>query len=334
MFQIYTEELEQAVFSEGPEILNGKAVAKMMLLQLQGLSTALQGLGITPKLAVVQIGNDIASNVYIRHKVRACAQIGIESEHIHKPTIDGEALRNLLESLNRDASVHGILLQLPLPGEIDGAEALLAITPEKDVDGFHPVNLGGLMAGRALLEPCTPRGVMTLLRAARVDLRGKRATVIGRSVIVGRPMSLMLARANATVTLCHRHTLGLEKEVARADVLVVATGMPGLVRGEWIKEGAVVIDVGISRVNSSLVGDVDFDGARKRGALITPVPGGVGPMTVATLMENTLRATCIQNDLVLKNGHLLTAKEAGCVYDRLENLGYTRLSVLPHSTGG
>ena len=215
----------------------------------------------------------------------------------------------LLDRLNDDRDVNGILLQLPLPDQLNAQRAILEIDPRKDVDGFHPVNLGFLMAHTSELEPCTPRGIMTMLRATGQSCQGKHAVVIGRSMIVGRPMSQMLVRAHATVTTCHRHTANLEPHVRDADILVVATGVPGLVKGDWIKEGAIVCDVGMNRQDGRLCGDVEFDAALERAAYITPVPGGVGPMTVATLLENTVRATCRAHGIAVDHGEVVAIEE-------------------------
>ncbi|RAL23572.1 bifunctional 5,10-methylene-tetrahydrofolate dehydrogenase/5,10-methylene-tetrahydrofolate cyclohydrolase [Lujinxingia litoralis] len=317
VFDIVTQPLQEAV-RRGPEgVLDGRAVADALLEQVQSATQQLARRGITPTLAVVRAGDDMASDIYVRHKERACARVGIAFRHEHLPaTVREDEIVEVLSRLNADPNVHGILLQLPLPGEMNGADILTAIDPQKDVDGFHPLNLGGLMSGRAVLEPCTPRGVMTLLSSAGVELTGKRAVVIGRSVIVGRPMSLMLARANATVTLCHRHTRNLDRIVSEAEILVVATGVAGLVKGSWVREGAVVIDVGISRVEGKVRGDVEFEAARKQAALITPVPRGVGPMTVATLMENVVRAVCVRHGLVVRAGELVEAASVGVCFDK------------------
>lgn len=304
VFQLQIAALKKAVIDAEPGKLDGKLVSEAVLEQVKAGVQALGGRGIVPCLAVLQVGDDPASQVYVRNKVRMCERVGIESRHFHLPgTVNSAELNALLDELNRDVGVNGILLQLPIPEEISPQEAMMHIAPEKDVDGFHPFNLGCLSSGRAELEPCTPRGIMTLLEAAGVECRGKRAVVIGRSVIVGRPIAQMLVRADCTVTVCHRYTEDLESEVRRADIVVVATGVPELVRGAWIKPGAVVIDVGITRTESGkLVGDVEFDEAIKRASLTTPVPGGVGPMTVATLLENTVRATCLQHFVRIVDG--------------------------------
>lgn len=320
------ESLRDVLRQGPPGLLDGKAVAAALTGQLKELVRQLRARHIVPRLAVVQVGHDVASTIYIRHKVKACLEVGIEEMHRHLPEDASPAdLLEALQELNSDPTIHGVLLQLPIPEEMDATEAMLTIDPRKDVDGFHPVNLGGLMSRRALLEPCTPTGVLTLLEAAGIDPAGKSAVVIGRSLIVGRPMALMLTRANATVTLCHRFTPNLAEVVRGAEILVVATGVAGLIPGEWIRPGAVVIDVGISRVEGRLRGDVRFEEARERAAWITPVPRGVGPMTVATLMENTIRATCIQEGLVARQGKIFPADELGCRYEQTQNLTFTRL---------
>ena len=277
--------------------MDGNAVARALRGEVSRAVGLLNERGIRPKLSVVLVGEDPASQIYVRHKVRACEETGIESDQRVLPGSTPAAdVYGLLEDLSRDDSVYGVLLQLPVPEHIDPIRAIDSIAADHDVDGFHPTNLGRLMAWRGTVEPCTPRGVMTMLRAYGVECRGKRAVVVGRSIGVGRPMAQMLVRADATVTVCHRHTGDLRAEVERADLLVVATGVPHLVKGDWVKEGAIVVDVGITRNEAgSLVGDVEFEVARERAALITPVPGGVGPMTVATLMENTVRAACARH---------------------------------------
>lgn len=286
--------------SERAGLLDGRAVAAALRAEVRRGVALLREAGITPRLDVVLIGDDPASQIYVRHKVRACAEVGIESRtHLLPIDVEEATLNDLLDTLSAAPDVYGILLQLPVPPQIDTLAAIERISAERDVDGFHSNNLGMLMARRALLEPCTPRGVMTLLRAYDVELEGRRAVVVGRSLGVGRPMAQMLIRANATVTVCHRHTADLQDVVRDAELLVVATGVPELVRGSWIRDGAVVVDIGISRGANGLVGDVEFTAARQRARLISPVPGGVGPMTVATLMENTLTAACARHELTI-----------------------------------
>jgi methylenetetrahydrofolate dehydrogenase (NADP+)/methenyltetrahydrofolate cyclohydrolase len=282
-----------------------------VLAQVERASQSLAGRGIRPHLSVVRVGDDPASDIYVRHKIRACEKVGIASSHIHLPADISQAdLLARLDELNADAEVNGILVQLPLSEHHSPQQAIMEIDPRKDVDGFHPHNLGCLVVGRTELEPCTPRGIMTMLRAAGVECRGKNAVVVGRSMIVGRPMVQMLVRADATVTACHKYTEDLADHVRRADIVVVATGVAGLIKGEWVKPGAVIVDVGMTRrEDGTLHGDVEFDAARERASLITPVPGGVGPMTVATLMENTIRATCAYHRLAIRRGELCDAAD-------------------------
>ncbi len=245
-----------------------------------------------PGLAVVMVGEDPASAIYVRNKRKACEDAGIRSVAYDLPTDTGqEALDALIAGLNEDPTIDGILVQLPLPAQLDARRVIEAVDPAKDVDGFHPYNIGRLAQRIPLLRPCTPAGVMRLLQAYDIPVRGHNAVVIGASNIVGRPMALELLLAGATTTICHRFTRDLAAELARAEIVVVAVGKPGLVRGEWILPGATVIDVGMNRLpDGRLCGDVEFDAAVERAAWITPVPGGVGPMTVAMLMKNTLDA--------------------------------------------
>ena len=275
-------------------ILDGKAIADSLLIQIQHAVNARIAEGKPrPGLAVILVGSNPASTLYVRNKRRACAIAGVaDMAHDLPENTSQEALLALIDRLNADPEVDGILVQLPLPAQIDPDTVIDHIDPAKDVDGFHPYNLGRLAQRRPTLRPCTPYGVMRLLAATEVELRGKEAVVIGASNIVGRPMALELLMANCTVTVCHSATQNLSSHVARADVLVTAVGRPEMVRGEWIKPGALVIDVGINRLpDGRITGDVDFSGAMERAAWITPVPGGVGPMTVATLLQNTLEAS-------------------------------------------
>ncbi len=246
----------------------------------------------TPGLAVVQVGEDPASSVYVGSKRRACGEVGFHSESHDLPETTSQAqLLALIDRLNGDPAIDGILVQLPLPNAIDADAVIERIDPAKDVDGFHPYNIGRLALRSPQLRPCTPRGIMTLLEHTGIELAGLDAVVVGQSNIVGRPMALELLAARCTVTVCHSRTRDLADKVARADVVVAAVGKPAFVRGNWIREGALVIDVGINRLpNGRLTGDVEFDAARERAGWITPVPGGVGPMTVATLLENTVDA--------------------------------------------
>lgn len=273
--------------------IDGKKVAQQVRDQVKaGVQARLAAGYRAPGLAVVLVGNDPASEVYVGSKRRACEEVGIISKAYDLPASATQAeLEALIDQLNEDASVDGILVQLPLPEGLDAQALLERINPFKDVDGFHPFNMGRLAQRNPALRPCTPRGVITLLESIQLDTYGKNAVVVGASNIVGRPMSLELLLAGSTTTVCHRFTTDLQSHVERADILVVAVGRPNFIPGAWIKPGAVVIDVGINRLPSGqLVGDVEFTAAAARAAYITPVPGGVGPMTVATLMQNTLQA--------------------------------------------
>ncbi|WP_181712591.1 bifunctional methylenetetrahydrofolate dehydrogenase/methenyltetrahydrofolate cyclohydrolase FolD [Vibrio tarriae] len=245
-----------------------------------------------PGLAVVLVGEDPASQVYVGSKRRACEEVGFVSKSFDLPaTANEEALLSLVEELNNDPQIDGILVQLPLPAGIDTTKVLESIHPEKDVDGFHPYNVGRLAQRIPKLRSCTPKGIITLLERYNIPLRGKHAVIVGASNIVGRPMTLELLLAGCTTTTCHRFTQDLEGHIRQADVLVVAVGKPNFIPGAWIKEGAIVVDVGINRLDTGkLVGDVEYDVARTRASFITPVPGGVGPMTVASLIENTMMA--------------------------------------------
>ncbi|HTC28303.1 bifunctional methylenetetrahydrofolate dehydrogenase/methenyltetrahydrofolate cyclohydrolase FolD [Dyella sp.] len=274
-------------------ILDGKRIAQEVLERIAKRVSERKAQGLDePGLAVVLVGNDAASSVYVRNKRKACHQVGFRSFDYDLPSTTTEAqLFALIDRLNVDPAVHGILVQSPLPDHIDEDALVDRIDPNKDVDGFQAVNVGRLALRRFGLRPCTPKGVMTLLGHTDRPVRGQHAVVVGVSNHVGRPLVLELLIAGCTTTCCHRFTHDLETYVRQADILVVAVGKPGLVKGEWIKPGAVVVDVGINRLEDGrLVGDVDFDIAAQRASWITPVPGGVGPMTVATLMENTLEA--------------------------------------------
>jgi len=275
------------------KILDGKALAAKLrqTLQQQVQTRIEQGLR-PPGLAVVVVGDNPASQVYVRHKRNACAEVGILLKALDLPeNTSQKELLTLLEQLNDDDEIDGILVQLPLPAQIDSELVIERIVPHKDVDGFHPYNVGRLALRMPLLRSCTPKGIMTLLAHTGVNLAGLDAVIIGQSNIVGRPMALELLAARCTITVCHSRTRDLATKVQNADIVVVATGKPALVSGDWIKPGAIVIDVGMNRLeNGRLVGDVDFATASQRASWITPVPGGVGPMTVATLLENTLQA--------------------------------------------
>nr|WP_298058225.1 bifunctional methylenetetrahydrofolate dehydrogenase/methenyltetrahydrofolate cyclohydrolase FolD [uncultured Halomonas sp.] len=281
------------------QLIDGKAIAATVRQQVAVKVAARRQAGArAPGLAVVVVGDDPASQVYVNNKHRACEQAGIISLlHALPSDTSQHDLEALVDQLNNDPTVDGILVQLPLPKHLNAGPILERIRPDKDVDGFHPYNLGRLAQRLPALRPCTPKGIMTLLAQSDIAIRGLDATVVGASNIVGRPMALELMLAGCTTTVCHRFTRNLEEHVRRADILVAAVGKPGLIKGEWIKPGAVVIDVGINRQeDGSLIGDIDFAAAAERASFITPVPGGVGPMTVATLLENTLEAA-EQHDL-------------------------------------
>lgn len=268
-------------------LIDGKARAGEIMAKLK---EEIARKKITPGLAVVLVGENPASEVYVRNKIKACLEVGIKSLDNKLPETTSEAeLLKLIEKLNNDKNVHGILVQLPLPKQIDSDKVLNAIDPSKDVDGFHPVNLGRLLSGQNGLRPCTPLGVMDLIDFTGVDIKGKNAVVVGRSNIVGKPVAVMLLERHATVTVCHSRTQDLPGVVKNADIVVAAIGKPNFIKGDWIKKGAVVIDVGINRLEGGkLTGDVDFNEASKNAAWITPVPGGVGPMTIAMLLKNTV----------------------------------------------
>jgi len=273
-------------------IIDGKKQASLIREEVARDVLALKKRGIEPGLAVVQVGQNPASQVYVRNKRTACRKAGIESfSHDLSEDTSEEALLKLVEKLNGDKKVHGILVQLPLPGHIDSSKVIEAIRPSKDVDGFHPENVGLLTLGRPCLRPCTPSGIIHLIESTGIEISGKRACVLGRSNIVGKPVAMMLMARNATVTVCHSRTQSIDEEVGRSDIVVAAIGKPVFVKGSWIREGAVVIDVGINRLeDGSLAGDVEFQEASERAAFITPVPGGVGPMTIAMLLKNTVTA--------------------------------------------
>lgn len=275
------------------KLIDGNARAKAIreTIKQQVQARIDKGLRV-PGLAVILVGNDPASEVYVAHKRKDCEQVGIISKAFDLPKTTGQQeLLELIDNLNNDNTVDGILVQLPLPAGLSANEVLERIDPKKDVDGFHPFNVGRLAQRIPLLRPCTPAGVIDLLEGTGIDLHGQHAVIVGASNIVGRPMGLELLLKGSTVTTCHRFTKDTEDHVRRADIVIVAVGKPGIVKGEWIKEGAIVIDVGINRsADGKLIGDVDFDEAAKRASYITPVPGGVGPMTRAKLLENTLFA--------------------------------------------
>lgn len=280
------------------KLLKGKEVSDRIKDELKEEVAELKGRGIHPGLAVILVGDDPASKVYVNNKKKACEYIGIKSFEYLLPAETSETeLLELIERLNSDPEVSGILCQLPLPGHIDETVVINAIAPSKDVDAFHPVNVGKIMTGDYDFVPCTPAGVMELIKESGVDVEGKECVVVGRSNIVGKPMAMLLLHKNGTVTICHSRTANLAEKTKNADVLVAAVGIPNFIKGDMIKPGAVVIDVGINRVApKKLVGDVEFETAEKVAAAITPVPGGVGPMTIAMLMKNTVKAAVKQNE--------------------------------------
>ncbi|MBV7562599.1 bifunctional methylenetetrahydrofolate dehydrogenase/methenyltetrahydrofolate cyclohydrolase FolD [Pseudomonas sp. sia0905] len=275
------------------QLIDGKAIAANIRQQIAQRVAERREQGLrAPGLAVILVGSDPASQVYVAHKRKDCEEVGfISRAYDLSAETSQDELRDLIDSLNEDASIDGILLQLPLPAHLDASLLLERIRPDKDVDGFHPYNIGRLAQRMPLLRPCTPKGIMTLLASTGQDLYGMHAVVVGASNIVGRPMALELLLGGCTVTITHRFTKDLAGHVAQADIVVVAAGKPGLVKGEWVKEGTIVIDVGINRqADGKLIGDVVYETALPRAGWITPVPGGVGPMTRACLLENTLHA--------------------------------------------
>ena len=279
------------------KIIDGKKLAKTTRENLKVEVEELKVNGINPKLAVIMVGNNSASQIYVRNKSRACDEVGIEFEEYLLPTTTEQSeLLNLIDKLNNQEDINGILLQSPIPDGLDINEAFRKISPEKDVDGFHPVNVGKLVLGQDTFVSCTPYGIMRMFEAYNIDLEGKNAVVIGRSNIVGKPMSHCLLNKNATVTICHSRTKNLAEITKRADILVAAIGKAEFVKADMVKEGVVVIDVGINRTEEGkLKGDVDFENVSKKASYITPVPGGVGPMTIAMLMNNVVKAAKMQN---------------------------------------
>lgn len=280
------------------KILSGKEVSARIKEELKNEADKLKAQGIMPGLAVVIVGDDPASRVYVNNKKKACEELGILSEEYALPAeTKEEELLALIDKLNADKKISGILVQLPLPKGIDEEKVINRINPKKDVDAFHPANVGKIMIGNYDFVPCTPAGVMELIAESGIDISGKECVIVGRSNIVGKPMSMLLLHENGTVTVCHSKTKDLKEVTKRADILVVAVGRPEFITGDMIKEGAVVIDVGINRLeNKKLVGDVEFESAEKVASAITPVPGGVGPMTIAMLMKNTLKAAVINKE--------------------------------------
>lgn len=280
--------------------IDGKALAQSVLKNVQTNVEELALKHIHPKLAVILVGEDPASLSYVKIKERTCEQVGIIWQQYSLPsTVSEKELSDLIVSLNDDSSVHGILVQLPLPHQIDTNNILELIDPEKDVDGFHPLNVGNLFldASREGLVPCTPKGIIKIIDSENIDLQGKEITVVGHSNIVGKPLATMLLNRNATVTVCHSSTKDLKQHTQNADVVIVAVGKPNLITADMVKDGVIVIDIGCNKVNGKLCGDVDFTEISKKAALITPVPGGVGPMTVACLMEHVILAAKIQNKI-------------------------------------
>ncbi len=274
------------------KVLDGKAISEEIKAKIKVDVGRLKEKGVTPGLAVVLVGDSPASKVYVKNKQKACEAVGIYSEEHKLPeATTQEELLSVVERLNKDSKIHGILVQLPLPKHIDSDTVLKAINPFKDVDGFHPYNVGMLMIGDPIFIPCTPYGIMKMIEHSGISAEGKNAVVVGRSNIVGKPVALLLMQKNATVTVCHSKTKDLGEVCRSADILVAAIGKPKMIKGNMVKEGAVIIDVGINRLDDgSLVGDVDYDEVSKKAGWITPVPGGVGPMTITMLLNNTLDA--------------------------------------------
>ena len=275
------------------KIIDGKAISTQMRVEIAEQTKAyIEKTGEKPGLAVIIVGEDPASKVYVRNKKRACEEVGFYSEEIALPAeTDMNTLKSVIDRLNADDKIHGILVQLPLPKHLDESEVIMAINPRKDVDAFHPVNVGRVMSGGYTFVPCTPAGVMELLRRSGVEISGKECVVVGRSNIVGKPMAMLLLEANGTVTVCHSRTKDLAQVCRRADILVSAVGRPYFITADMVKEGAVVVDVGINRLpDGKLVGDVDYAAVEPIASYITPVPGGVGPMTITMLLKNTLTA--------------------------------------------
>ena len=279
------------------QILNGKELSIKIKEDLRKETEALKEKGINPGLAVIIVGNDSASRVYVNNKKKACEECGFYSEEYALPEeTTEEELLQLIDTLNNKKEINGILVQLPLPKGIDSEKVLLRILPEKDVDAFHPVNVGKIMIGNFDFLPCTPAGVMELIRLTNIDVCGKECVVVGRSNIVGKPQAMLLLHENGTVTICHSRTKNLKEVCRRADILVAAVGKAKFITADMVKEGAIVIDVGMNRdENGKLCGDVAYDEVAEVASAITPVPGGVGPMTIAMLMKNTLKAAIIQN---------------------------------------
>lgn len=282
------------------KLISGKVVSAKVRAEIKKETDSLrEDYGIHPGLAVIIVGTDPASQVYVRNKQRACEEVGFNAyEYAMSENTTQEQLLDLIGVLNKDAKVHGILVQLPLPDHIDEQAVINSISPEKDVDAFHPQNVGKIMIGNYDFLPCTPAGVMELIDSTGIEISGKNCVVVGRSNIVGKPMAMLLLQRNGTVTICHSKTKNLKEICANADILVVAIGRPNFITADMVKEGAVVIDVGINRLESGkLCGDVAFDEVEPKAGFITPVPGGVGPMTISMLLKNTIKAAKIKNKL-------------------------------------
>jgi len=281
------------------QIIDGKKVSQQIKAELKGeIQELKERHGLTPGLAVVLVGEDPASTVYVRNKGKSCQEVGILSrQHNLAATCSEKELLDLIQGLNQDAAIHGILVQLPLPDHIDEEAVIKCINPIKDVDGFHPENVGNLILGNPSYLPCTPAGIMVLLDSIGLEIKGQHAVVVGRSNIVGKPVSFLLLQRHATLTICHSRTKDLSYHTRQADILVAAIGKAKMIRGSMVKKGAVVIDVGVNRLEGGLVGDVDYEEASQVASNITPVPGGVGPMTIAMLLKNAVLACKRQNNL-------------------------------------
>lgn len=280
-------------------LISGKEVSQKVKNEIKSQTKLLKDKGISVKLAVIIVGDDPASHIYVKNKKKACEYVGFESlEYALDENTSEEELLELIDKLNKDKTVNGILCQLPLPKHIDEKKIIDSISPLKDVDAFHPVNVGKIMIGDYEFLPCTPAGIMRLIESTSYDVSGKDCVIIGRSNIVGKPMAMLMLHKNATVTICHSRTKNIEEKIKKADIVIAAVGIPKFVKGDMVKDGALVIDVGINRMSDGkLCGDVDFDEISKKASFITPVPGGVGPMTISMLMQNTLKAAKLQNNL-------------------------------------
>lgn len=280
-------------------LISGKEVSQKVKDEIKSQTKLLKDKGISVKLAVIIVGDDPASHIYVKNKKKACEYVGFESlEYALDENTSEEELLELIDKLNKDKTVNGILCQLPLPKHIDEKKIIDSISPLKDVDAFHPVNVGKIMIGDYEFLPCTPAGIMRLIESTSYDVSGKDCVIIGRSNIVGKPMAMLMLHKNATVTICHSRTKNIEEKIKKADIVIAAVGIPKFVKGDMVKDGALVIDVGINRTSDGkLCGDVDFDEVSKKASFITPVPGGVGPMTISMLMQNTLKAAKLQNNL-------------------------------------